>query len=158
MFGRNLPKNEFLVGTSKNECSNKNQHPRDTMSDNFLAKQTTLTFLANFAKKWILGWKFRKTNVWIRISILDIPCVPIFWQNRQHWNFDFFGPNLPKRDIVGGFETVYADKNQMKINREYTTKKRWLRSLLSHAHTRNSLCIQRQAMNTSLKNIDWGVY
>ena len=40
-----------------------------------------------------LGLKIQKTNVEIRISILEIPCVPIF---RQIDNFDFFGPKLPK--------------------------------------------------------------
>ena len=40
-----------------------------------------------------LGFEIQKVNVRIRISILEIPCVPI---HRQKNNFDFFGPNLTK--------------------------------------------------------------
>ena len=50
-------------------------------------KRTTLTFLAQICLKRKLGFQIQKTNVGIRISILEIPCVPIFRQNRQHWIF-----------------------------------------------------------------------
>ena len=34
-----------------------------------------------------LGFKIQKTNLGIRIRILKIPSVPIFWQNGQIWLF-----------------------------------------------------------------------
>ena len=40
-----------------------------------------------------LGLEIQKTNVGIRISILVIPCVPIFSQNKHKW---IFGLNLGK--------------------------------------------------------------
>ena len=48
-----------------------------------------------------------------------------------------------ERGIVAVSGVVYADKNHAKISRHYTAKKRWLRDLLSHARTRDSLHIQR---------------
>ena len=45
-----------------------------------------------------LGLQIQKTNVGIRISILQIPFVQIFRQNRQLRNFR---PNLPKYWILG---------------------------------------------------------
>ena len=50
---------------------------------NFQAKQTALTFSAQIYPKMDLGLTSQKTIVGIRISILDIPCVPIFSQNEQ---------------------------------------------------------------------------
>ena len=47
------------------------------------------------------------------------------------------------RGIVAVSGVVYADKNHAKISYHYTDKKRWLRDLLSHARTRDSLHIQR---------------
>ena len=87
-----------------------------------------------------LGLEIQKAIVGIRISILDIQCVPIFIQNEQLWifwlkfvqkkdlgfktgkknvgirinivetllapfsaklgNFNIFGPNLPKKEIM----------------------------------------------------------
>ena len=40
-------------------------------------------FGSNLPEKMDLGLKIQKTNIGIRISILDIPCVPIFRQNGQ---------------------------------------------------------------------------
>ena len=60
-----------------------NQLPEDTMYANFKAKQTTLTFLAQICPKRNLELKIQKTNVGIRIIILEIPCVLIFRQNAQ---------------------------------------------------------------------------
>ena len=54
-FVPNLPKNEFRVGNSENQCRNKNQHPRDTMFADFQAKQTTLTVLAQICPKKRFG-------------------------------------------------------------------------------------------------------
>ena len=50
---------------------------------NFQAKQTTLTFSAQICPKMDLGLAIQKNIVGIGISILDIPCVPIFSQNEQ---------------------------------------------------------------------------
>ena len=50
---------------------------------NFQAKQTALTFSSQICPKMDLGLAIQKTIVRIRISILDIPCVPIFSQNEQ---------------------------------------------------------------------------
>ena len=50
---------------------------------NFQAKQTALTFSAQICPKMDLGLAIQKNIVGIRISILDIPCVPIFSQNEQ---------------------------------------------------------------------------
>ena len=47
------------------------------------------------------------------------------------------------RGIEAVSGVVYADKNHAKISYHYTAKKRWLRDLLSHARTRDSLHIQR---------------
>ena len=58
----------------------------------------TLSFLAQICPKRKLGYKIQKTNVRIRISILEIPCVPIFRQNRQLWNF---GPKFAQKWILG---------------------------------------------------------
>ena len=68
------------------------------MRTNFQLKRTTLTFLAQICPKRKLGFEIQKTNVGIRISILEIPCVPIFRQNRQLW---IFGPRFAKKWIFG---------------------------------------------------------
>ena len=44
-------------------------------------------FLAQICPKIHLGLEIQKTNVGIRISILEISCVPIFRQNKQLWLF-----------------------------------------------------------------------
>ena len=53
------------------------------MCTNFQLKQTTLIFLAQICPKRTLQFEIQETNVGIRISILEIPCVPIFRQNEQ---------------------------------------------------------------------------
>ena len=51
---------------------------------NFQKKQTALTFSAQICPKIDLGLAIQKKNiVGIRMSIPDIPCVPIFSQNEQ---------------------------------------------------------------------------
>ena len=60
----------------------------------FQAKQTALTFSAQICPKVDLGLTVQKIIVGIRISILDIPCVPSFSQNEQLW---IFGPNMSKK-------------------------------------------------------------
>ena len=54
---------------------------------NFQEKQTALIFKAQICPKMDLGLAIQKTIVGIRISILDIPCVPIFSQNEHLWIF-----------------------------------------------------------------------
>ena len=66
------------------------------MCANFQLKQTTLTFLAQICPKRKLGFEIQKTNVGIRISILEIPCVPSFRQNGQLW---IFGPKFSQKWI-----------------------------------------------------------
>ena len=48
---------------------------------NFQAKQTALTFSVQICPKLDLGLTIQKTILAIRISILDIPGVPIFSEN-----------------------------------------------------------------------------
>ena len=45
-----------------------------------------------------LGFEIQKTNVAIRISMLEIPCVPIFRWNRQLW---LFGPKFAEKLMLG---------------------------------------------------------
>ena len=78
-----MPKNEFRFWNSENQCWNKNQLPEDTMCANFKEKRTTLTFLVQICPKGNLDLEIQKTNFGIRISILEIPRVPIFRQNDQ---------------------------------------------------------------------------
>ena len=68
------------------------------MCANFQLKQTTLIFLAQICPKRKLGFEIQKTNVRIRISIFEIPCVPIFRQNGQLW---IFGPKFAQKWILG---------------------------------------------------------
>ena len=77
------------------------------MCVNVQLKRTTLTFLAQICPKRKLGFEIQKTNVGIRISIFEIPCVPIF---RQMDNFDFLGPTLPKNGFWGqNFKNLSPD-------------------------------------------------
>ena len=59
----------------------------------FQGKQTTLIFSTETFPKTDLEFELQKTNVGIRISILEISCVPFF---RQMDNVEFFGRNLNK--------------------------------------------------------------
>ena len=68
------------------------------MCDNFKEKQTTLTFSDPGLPKSYLELKIRKTNVVIRINILEIPCVPIF---RQNWQLLLFEPKFAQKWILG---------------------------------------------------------
>ena len=49
----------------------------------FQTKQTPLTSSAEICPKMDLGFAIQKNIVGIRISIPDIPCVPMFSQNEQ---------------------------------------------------------------------------
>ena len=68
------------------------------MCVNFQVKGATLTFLARICPKSRLGFEIQKTNVGIRISIFEIPCVPIFRQNKQ---IRRFGLNFTKNEFWG---------------------------------------------------------
>ena len=57
------------------------------MCNNYQLKQTTLIFFAQICPKRKLGFEIQKTNVGIRISILEISCVLIFRQNGQLLSF-----------------------------------------------------------------------
>ena len=81
------------------------------MCVNFQSKQTTLTFLAQICPKRKLGFEIQKTNVGIRISILEIPCVPIFRQNGQLW---IFGPKFAQKWILGS--EFQKSKSGFRIN------------------------------------------
>ena len=97
-LGLNLPKNGFRVKNSEKKYWNKSQHSQDGMRANFQKKRTTLIFFFQIWPKRKLGFEIQETNVGIRISILEIPCVPIFRQNGQLW---IFGPKFAQKWILG---------------------------------------------------------
>ena len=70
-----------------------------------------MTFLAQICPKRKLGFEIQKTNVGIRISILEIPCVPIFRQNGQLWIFE---PKFAQKWILGSEFQKY--KSGFEIN------------------------------------------
>ena len=53
----------------------------------FSDKMDNFDFLAQICPKMDLGLQIQKTNVGIRISILELPCVLISRQNGQLWLF-----------------------------------------------------------------------
>ena len=70
-----------------------------------MQKWTTLTFLVQICPKINLGLQIQKTNVGIRINILQIPCVCQFSGKTD--NIDFFGP---KNEVwVRNFKTLSPD-------------------------------------------------
>ena len=75
-----------------------NQHLQDTMCDNFRRKQTALISLVQICSKTDLGLEIQKNNVRIKISILEISCVPIF---RQKGQLRLFQPKFAKKWILG---------------------------------------------------------
>ena len=98
LLGLTLPKNRFRFGNSKNWYQNKNQHPRYTICANFQSKWTTLIFFTQFCPKMDLGLRNEKSNVGIRIKILEILCVPIFSQYEELW---LFRPKFAQKWILG---------------------------------------------------------
>ena len=111
-FGLNFPKNGFRFWNSESKCRNLNQNLRDTMCANFWAKRTTLTFLAKICPKKDLGLEIQITNVEIRISILEIPCVRIFRQNEQLW---LFWPKLAQKWIFGSEFSTWIRNQHLQI-------------------------------------------
>ena len=99
------------VRISKIEAQIRNLHFQDGMCVNFQLKRTNSTFLAQICPKRKLGFEIRKTNVGIRISIFEIPCLPIFRQT-----FDFLGPNLPKNGFWGqNFKNLSLDSESASL-------------------------------------------
>ena len=83
------------------------------MCVNFQLKRTAVTFLAQICPKRKLGFQIQKTNVGIRISILQIPCVPIFRQKGQLW---ILGPNLPKNGFLfRNFKNLSLDSESVSL-------------------------------------------
>ena len=75
----------------------KNQHLWDNLYTNFQTKRDNFDFFGpNLSKKMDLGLEIQKTNVWIRISILEISCVPFFRQNGQ---LQLFRPKFAQKWI-----------------------------------------------------------
>ena len=104
------PKMNFEVGISKIQVQIRNLDLQDTMSVNFQLKRTTLTFLVQICPKRKLGFEIQKTNVGIRISIFEIPFVPILRQNRQFW---LYGPKFVQKWIWGrNFKNLSLVRNQ----------------------------------------------
>ena len=97
-FGPNLSKKWFRVWNWEKYCRNKNQHLRDTLYANFQPNWKTLGPLVQMYSKMNLGFEIQETNVGIRISILEIPCVPF---SDKTGNFDFLAPNFPRKWILG---------------------------------------------------------
>ena len=68
------------------------------MCTNFQTKRQLWFFGLKFDQNWILGSKFQKSKSQFGISILEIPCVPIFGQKRQLW---IFGHKFAQKWILG---------------------------------------------------------
>ena len=75
-----------------------------TLWANFQEKRTILTFSVQIWPKMGLGLEVQKTNIGIRINILEIPCVSIFMQNEQPWLFST--QICPKIDFGVGISKI----------------------------------------------------
>ena len=74
---------------------------------NFQSQWTTLIFSTQIWPKMNLGFEIQKTNIEIRISILEIPCVPIF---RQNEHLELFRPTFAQKWILGSeFKNLSPD-------------------------------------------------
>ena len=79
----------------------------------FQLKGATLTFLARICPKSSLGFEIQKTNVGRRISIFEIPCVPIFRQSKQ---IRRFGLNFTKNEFWGqSFKNLSLDSKSASL-------------------------------------------
>ena len=80
----------------------------------FLAKTNNFDFFGPNLPKKKLGFEIQKINVGIRISILQIPCVPIFRQNGQLWTSwtqisqknEFWGQNFKNLSLSSESESL----------------------------------------------------
>ena len=112
-FKANLPKNGFRIGNSENCCCNKNQHPRYAMCVNFQSKWTTLNFSAQICPKKDLGFETEKSNVGIRVNIVEI------LNFRSNWTTLSFSVQIcPKMDL--GFEIEKTNAGTRIRNLEVT--------------------------------------
>ena len=87
------------------------------MCANFKLKQTTLTSWPKFTQKWILGSEFQKFQSGFGISILEIlcapkisivkmPCVPIF--RKKGTTLTFSTQICPKMDFGVEISKIYV--------------------------------------------------
>ena len=76
------------------------------MCNNFQTKQTCLNFWAQSCPKWILESEFQKSKSRFGINKSNIPCVPIFIQNRQLLIFYLNLGKLPSYVQYLGSNTV----------------------------------------------------
>ena len=97
-FDPNLPENRIWGRNFKNLIMDSESALSNTMCVNFQLQRTILTFLAQICPKRKLGFKIQKINVGIRISIFEIPRLPIFRQNGQLW---IFGAKFYQKWILG---------------------------------------------------------
>ena len=74
---------DLVLIIQKTIAKNKNQHPQYTMCANFQSKWTTLNFTAQICPKKDLGFETGKSNVGIRINVVETFCLPIFSQTGQ---------------------------------------------------------------------------
>ena len=94
----NLPKNEFWGCNFKDQSPNSESAlPRYHVCQFSVQTDNFDFFGPNLPKKKI-KIEIQKTNVGIRISMFEIPCVPIFRQNGHLW---LFGPKFAQKWIVG---------------------------------------------------------
>ena len=83
-FGPDFPKNGFWGWNIQNPTPDlESDTVMPCVCVNFQAKPKALVFSAQICLKTDLGLEIQKPNVGIRISILEIPCVPIFQQKGQ---------------------------------------------------------------------------
>ena len=94
-FGPNLPRN----GSSGQNFENLSPDSESTLQRyhvcQFSSKTDNFEF---FDPKVDFGLQTQKTNVGIRINILETPYVPVFRQNRQLW---LFRPKFAQKWILG---------------------------------------------------------
>ena len=76
----------------------KNQHRQDAMRTNFQEKRTTLTFSVEICPEnrfWGRNFKNQSPD-----SESAFPRYHVYQFSIKTDNFDFFGPNLPKKEIT----------------------------------------------------------
>ena len=108
---KSILESEFQLSKSGSGISTS----KDTMCAIFQTKQTTSIFSVQISPKTNLGLGIPETNVGLRISILEIPCVPIFRRDRQLWL------SLPKsaQKLISGskFQTPKSRSSGISISK-----------------------------------------
>ena len=94
----------ILIFTSK--CSSLPRYPCNHILKTLCVSASRQTIQFNFfdekfVQKMDLGFEFRKTNVEIRIDILEILCVPVFSPNGQFW---LFWPKFAQNEFRFGIQ------------------------------------------------------